>query len=188
MTYNSITHTSGIFKLIDAPIHIYSDSPDPKYSEMYQAALQQAIENGIEINNEGHVVDSALVRENGECKNDVVYPVPKGFVFKIKIIPEPGFQVLGQGYHINKTKQRQVAYLIPISEVVPVEEKKETKQAHPQEAMRIEITKILRDNITYSGQIGDYVIHGAIDELMNYFKRKSEPEAVQKVLRNKKAG
>jgi len=41
-----------------------------------------------------------------------------------------------------------------------------------QDKQRIEkeaIAKILRDNITFSGQIGDYVIHGAIEKLQEYF-------------------
>ena len=33
---------------------------------------------------------------------------------------------------------------------------------------RDKIAQILRDGITFSGQVGDYVIHGAIDELIKY--------------------
>lgn len=32
---------------------------------------------------------------------------------------------------------------------------------------REKIAQILRDNITFSGQVGDYVIHGAIDKLIS---------------------
>lgn len=36
--------------------------------------------------------------------------------------------------------------------------------------LRESIAAVLRDNITFSGQAGDYVIHGAIDKIIEYFK------------------
>lgn len=35
--------------------------------------------------------------------------------------------------------------------------------------LKEDIAQILRDNITFSGQTGDYIIHGAIDKLIEYF-------------------
>lgn len=31
-----------------------------------------------------------------------------------------------------------------------------------------DIAQMLRDNITFSGQVGDYVIHGAIEKIKEY--------------------
>lgn len=36
------------------------------------------------------------------------------------------------------------------------------------------IAQILRDNITFSGQVGDYVIHGAINKIIEHFSDHSE--------------
>ena len=38
------------------------------------------------------------------------------------------------------------------------------------------IAQILRDNITFSGQIGTYVIHGAIEKIAEYFENKHSQE------------
>lgn len=35
-----------------------------------------------------------------------------------------------------------------------------------------QIAKILRDNITFSGQTGDYVIHGAIEKILEWQRGK----------------
>lgn len=39
-----------------------------------------------------------------------------------------------------------------------------------------EIAQILKDNITFSGQLGDYVIHGAIDKIIELHKSLIENE------------
>jgi uncharacterized membrane protein YraQ (UPF0718 family) len=38
--------------------------------------------------------------------------------------------------------------------------------------LRKRIAEILRNGITFSGQVGDYVIHGAIDELIKLIGRE----------------
>lgn len=38
--------------------------------------------------------------------------------------------------------------------------------------LREEITEILRDNITFSEQVGKYVIHGALDKLIELIDRE----------------
>ena len=53
---------------------------------------------------------------------------------------------------------------------------------------RDKIAQILRDGITFSGQVGDYVIHGAIDELIKYNETQVIPlrerlEKVEKALK-----
>lgn len=40
--------------------------------------------------------------------------------------------------------------------------------------LREEITEILRDNITFSDQVGKYVIHGALDKLIELIDREKE--------------
>lgn len=58
----------------------------------------------------------------------------------------------------------------------------------PEERERV--AQILRDGITYSGQVGDFVIHGAIDELIKWRDecvrrpRKTGPKSRLKVEQN----
>lgn len=42
--------------------------------------------------------------------------------------------------------------------------------------LKSEITQILKDNITFSGQTGSYVVHGAIDKIVDLFEREREKE------------
>jgi len=35
-----------------------------------------------------------------------------------------------------------------------------------------QILSILRDNITFSGQVGDYVVHGAVEKIKELIKEK----------------
>ena len=51
---------------------------------------------------------------------------------------------------------------------------------------RDKIAQILREGITFSGQVGDYVIHGAIDELMKYFEGYKQLKAENEELKREK--
>ena len=48
------------------------------------------------------------------------------------------------------------------------------KQIKTTEESREEVAQILRDNITFSPQIGDYVIHGAIEKLIEWRRAYAE--------------
>jgi len=135
--YKSIIHTSGIFKLIDAP-----EKPEPNYLhitsslyintqwyketggykdpiEWYEAALQQAIERGIQIVGEIPLDVSLALKAKGK-----VFPLPESCTYYL--VDAKVARVLSMnGEHKQMPLNGQVAYLIPISEVVPVEEKKE---------------------------------------------------------------
>ena len=53
-----------------------------------------------------------------------------------------------------------------------LKEKLESIKDVVNDAEREEVAKILRDNITFSGQVGDYIIHGAIDKLIEWKYKK----------------
>lgn len=44
------------------------------------------------------------------------------------------------------------------------------------ESDREQVAKILQENITFSGQLGDYVIHGAIEKLLEWRKLYSDQQ------------
>lgn len=48
-------------------------------------------------------------------------------------------------------------------------------QEKEEQELREQIAQILRDNITFSGQVGYYVIHGAIDKLIELFTITRKP-------------
>lgn len=69
---------------------------------------------------------------------------------------------------LMKSEPNNIAHSYTEGASVPTSEGMET----PKE--RGLIAKILRDNITFAGQIGDYVIHGAIDKIIEHFSSLRE--------------
>ena len=48
----------------------------------------------------------------------------------------------------------------------------EPNEQSPEAMTRESIVEILKDNITFSGQVGDYVIHGAIDKILELHNKQ----------------
>jgi hypothetical protein len=138
----------------------------------YNEALQRAKEQSIKVGNQNYIENclfNNLVDNPNygvEIKEDTLYTLQGSF--EVEMRQERCDFCVRNNHRVCVNPDTKAFFSI-------LESKPEPRN------MREQIAQILRDNITFSGQVGDYVIHGAIDKILELVQPEVDDDPVIKI-------